>query len=127
MPKRSATFLLRLGSQIAHVRHERGLTQAGLAEDVGIDARSVQRIEAGRTAPSLERLCAIAESLGVRPGSLLDAAVGARKNPTSWATSAREETARAEASLQRTWDRVPPARRALALKMLRVLATDPED
>jgi transcriptional regulator with XRE-family HTH domain len=126
MSKRSATFLLRLGSQIAHVRHERGLTQAGLAEDVGIDARSIQRIEAGRTAPSLERLCAIAESLGVRPGSLLDAAVGARRNPTALATSARDESSRAETSLQRAWERVPATRRALALKMLRLLAQDEE-
>ncbi len=103
------------------------MTQAGLAEEVGIDARSVQRIEAGRTAPSLERLCAIAESLGVRPGVLLDAAVGARKNPSSWGTSARDETARADASLQRAWERVAPSRRGLVLRILRVLATDSEE
>jgi transcriptional regulator with XRE-family HTH domain len=126
MSSRNAVLPLRLGSQIAHVRHERGLTQAELAEDVGIDARSIQRIEAGRTAPSLQRLCAIAESLGVRPGALLDAATGARKGNPPLATAARDEGpgGRVDGSLLRAWERVPPRRRALAIKVLRLLATD---
>lgn len=120
---------LRLGSRISAARHERGLTQAELAEEVGIDARSLQRIEGGRTTPSLKRLCAIAEVLRVSPGVLLDDVVAPRKRARN-ATSARDagpSTDEPGASLLRVWARIDPPRRRIALKILRVLATEPLD
>lgn len=126
--KRSDDALqLRLGTRINSVRNERGLTQAQLAEEVGIEARSLQRIEAGRTTPSIPRLCAIAEVLGVTPGALLDGTVAPKKGTrASNARDAAPPLSRddASAALLRAWDRVPAPRRRLALKMLRLLASE---
>ncbi len=122
--------LLRLGTQIAHARQQRGLTQSQLAEAIGIEARSMQRIESGRTAPSLVRLVDIGEVLGIPPGRLLDAALGlpTRKSgaPLSGkgqAQLAREEVTLPDRALRRVWDRLRPEQRELALKLLRVLAS----
>lgn len=124
----SDTFLLRLGSKIALARQARALTQARLAEDIGVDARSLQRIEAGRAAPSLERLRHIASALGVTPGSLIDAAVGARDDlmDASGTAAAEERRSRDEAAIHRLWKRVPEGRKPLALKLMRVLASEPD-
>jgi transcriptional regulator with XRE-family HTH domain len=114
---------LRLGSRINQLRRERGMTQAQLAEEVGIEARSLQRIEGGRTTPSVPRLCVIAEVLRVSPGALLDHTVAPRRRARS--SSARDASRTSEAvdpSLLRVWERIPASRRSLALKILRLLA-----
>lgn len=68
--------------QLAAIRKKRGLTQADLAEQVGVQQPTLQRWETGKREPSLRQLHEIAAILGVEPGSLLDtvpiSAVGPR-------------------------------------------------
>lgn len=130
MNRRDDVLALRVGSRISAARHDRGLTQAELAEEVGIDARSLQRIEGGRTTPSLRRLCAIADVLRVPPGALLDTSVPPRKrgrNPTTTARDAAPAGDEPNASLLRVWARLAPSRRRTALKILRILAAEPTE
>jgi transcriptional regulator with XRE-family HTH domain len=127
MNAREDAFSLRLGSQINRARRERGWTQARLAEELGIDARSLQRIESGRTAPSLQRLREIADVLGVSCGALIDGAAPSKRRANS-ASAARDQGRDDDsASLLRVWSRVPSQRRRLALAMLRLLATEPSE
>jgi transcriptional regulator with XRE-family HTH domain len=129
MNRRDDVLALRVGSRINAARRDRGLTQAELAEEVGIDARSLQRIEGGRTTPSLKRLFAIADVLRVSPGALLDDVAVPRKRArnTAAARDAPRTTDEPNASLLRVWARLAPARRRIALKILRILATEPLD
>lgn len=128
MTRREDAFTLRLGTRIHQARRARGWTQARLAEELGIDARSLQRIESGRSAPSVQRLYQIAEVLGTSCAALLDGAA-ASKRRTNTASTARDRdrapSEEASASLLRAWSRIPAPRRRLALAMLRVLANEP--
>lgn len=54
-----------LGAHIAARRKQMQLTQAALAELVGIETVSLSRIETGTVLPSLARLSALADALGV--------------------------------------------------------------
>jgi len=54
------------------LRNRRGLSQAQLAEMVGVEQPTIQRWEKGKRLPDLEKLEALAGALGVTPGSLLD-------------------------------------------------------
>jgi transcriptional regulator with XRE-family HTH domain len=54
-----------LGLHIAEQRKKKQLTQADLAEKVGIDSVSLSRIETGTVLPSLTRLNALADALEV--------------------------------------------------------------
>jgi transcriptional regulator with XRE-family HTH domain len=53
-------------------RKRRGLSQAQLAEIVGVEQPTIQRWERGTRMPDLESLDALAKALGVTPGTLLD-------------------------------------------------------
>ncbi|MBI2060394.1 MAG: helix-turn-helix transcriptional regulator [Nitrospirae bacterium] len=53
------------------MRRRRGITQEKLAELVQIDARHIQRIEAGDGNPSLFLIVRLAGALAVPPSSLL--------------------------------------------------------
>jgi transcriptional regulator with XRE-family HTH domain len=68
-----------LGTHIATHRKQRQLTQAELAELVGIDTVSLSRIETGTVLPSLARLSALADALGVDVVEFL----GASRTPVS--------------------------------------------
>ena len=61
-------------SNVRRLRLERGLTQEALAEAIGIELRSLQRIEAARANPSITVLVNLADVLGVKPGELLEEA-----------------------------------------------------
>lgn len=123
MSSAADAFLLRVGSRIAKVRHTRNLTQSQLAEEIGVDARSLQRIEAGRAAPSLQRLREIAAALEVSVSSLFE---GASSYAESRGSAAREErnTRPEHANLLRVWERIPESRRVFALKVLRLLGNE---
>lgn len=54
------------------LRKRRGLSQAKLAELLGVEQPTVQRWETGSRMPDLDSLQALAKVLGVTPGSLLD-------------------------------------------------------
>ncbi len=57
---------------VRRLRLERGLTQEALAEAVGIELRSLQRIEAARGNPSITVMINIADVLKVKPGALFE-------------------------------------------------------
>ena len=65
---------VRLGEVIRQTRTRAALTQAGLAEKAGGDARTVQRIEAGRSATRPPTLGWLAAALGTTPAALLEEA-----------------------------------------------------
>ncbi len=60
-----------LGANVRRLRNERGLTQEALAEAVGVELRTVARIEAGTANVVLSTLVDLADALGVKPGALL--------------------------------------------------------
>lgn len=70
-----AAVLCLVNMNFAHrliaIRKQRGLTQATLAERVGIHVTQVRRYEAGSSAPTLDVLRKIATSLNVTTDSLV--------------------------------------------------------
>lgn len=60
-----------LGMAIRELRQKRGLSQGLLAEQVGVDRKTINRIENGRHSTSVSTLAAIAESLGEKPSSII--------------------------------------------------------
>lgn len=54
-----------LAIELAHYRAEHGLTQAQLAEHLGVDPEDVERMEDGTENPSLQELMFIAQRLGI--------------------------------------------------------------
>lgn len=62
----------KLGNQISSRRKELGITQAALAEVVGINTESISRIERGTALPSLTTLELIANHLQTSPSRLLE-------------------------------------------------------
>lgn len=61
-----------LGLRIRKARRDAGFTSAeGLARELGVSWRTVQRWETGRTKPDLDRLHEIAAALGVQASDLV--------------------------------------------------------
>jgi transcriptional regulator with XRE-family HTH domain len=60
-----------IGANVSRARARAGLTQEKLAEAAEVDLRFLQRVERGRTNLSVAVLVALADALGVAPGSLL--------------------------------------------------------
>ncbi|MDP2804366.1 MAG: helix-turn-helix transcriptional regulator [Gallionellaceae bacterium] len=60
-----------LGSNVAKRRKELGLTQAEFAQKIGADIVTISRFETGSSLPSLLRLEAIAQALGLPLAELL--------------------------------------------------------
>jgi len=54
-----------LGTKIQEIRKRKKLTQEMLADEVGIDPKSISKIENGNNYPSAETLTSIAQALGV--------------------------------------------------------------
>lgn len=67
--------------ELAALRKKRGLSQAALAELVGVEQPTIQRWEKGKREPDLENLKSLATALGVTPGSLLDGTAAAEIGP----------------------------------------------
>lgn len=55
---------LRIGSQVAAIRKEKGLTIRELAEDCGVTAQNITKIEHGKYNVSIDILGKICEALG---------------------------------------------------------------
>lgn len=60
-----------LGKVIRELRQRRGLSQGGLADRVGVDRKTINRIENGHHSTSVATLTAIAEGLGEKPSAIL--------------------------------------------------------
>lgn len=67
--------MITLGSMIRHLRGEANLTQAELAELIGITPSYLSHIESDRREPRIEVIRRIAQELPVWPGLLLGAVV----------------------------------------------------
>lgn len=59
-------------ARVTELRQRRGQTQADLADQVGISRAALNRLERGRADPHLSTLRALAQSLGVPVGDLVD-------------------------------------------------------
>ncbi|MDO4256347.1 MAG: helix-turn-helix transcriptional regulator [Kocuria sp.] len=60
-----------VGARLRELRHNRGLTQEQLAEQLGVTPRYLAGIERGERNLSLDTLDALAKGLGVESRSLL--------------------------------------------------------
>lgn len=58
--------------QLAAFRKRKGMTQAQLAERMGVEQPTVQRWERGRREPTIAQLHELAGHLGIEPGALID-------------------------------------------------------
>jgi transcriptional regulator with XRE-family HTH domain len=67
---------------ITRLRKKQKLTQARLAEMVGVEQPTIQRWETGKREPDLEALGQLAEALGVEPGAFFADDVTAPLGPT---------------------------------------------
>jgi transcriptional regulator with XRE-family HTH domain len=73
-------FYLNLGKQIAALRNERGLTQAQLAEVLGISQQQMLSFEKGRRRIAVVTLSILSDTLGVDARELLGAGTGRSTN-----------------------------------------------
>jgi transcriptional regulator with XRE-family HTH domain len=60
---------------IAALRKKLGLTQAQLAESVGVEQPTVQRWESGKREPDFDTLTTLAQALGVDPADFFDPSI----------------------------------------------------
>jgi len=61
-----------MGKTLRKLRMAKGLSQATLAERVGLSREYVNKIEAGKYDPPLSTINALAKALGVKVGRLLE-------------------------------------------------------
>ena len=64
-------LLKRLGNRVRKIRNEKGLSQVELANSIGKDQQSIQRLESGKVNPSFFYLYEISEGLEVELNELL--------------------------------------------------------
>ncbi len=60
------------GRRLRGVREHRGLSRDALATVSGLSHRALDYIELGHRKPTLSTIVALADALGVTPGSLVD-------------------------------------------------------
>ena len=65
-------LLKKLGERIREIRLEKGITQTHLANSIGKDQQSIQRLEAGNINPSIFYLHEIANGLGIQLKQITD-------------------------------------------------------
>jgi transcriptional regulator with XRE-family HTH domain len=65
LPRHMSTIKVRVGREIARRRASVGMTQAELAERVGVQPETISRLETGARAATLERLASLSVALGV--------------------------------------------------------------
>lgn len=61
----------KIGKLIAQLRKERGMTQEGLGETLGVSQRTVSRWETGRNMPDISLLAALGDALNISVAELL--------------------------------------------------------
>lgn len=77
------TFFIALGGRIARIRKEQGITQAQLAELIGVTQQTINSYKTGRRRVPVSLLPAIAKRLGVAVEALLgdDSKAVAKRGP----------------------------------------------
>lgn len=61
-----------IGFRVRQYRYTRGLNQRELAEKCGMEASNLNRIELGRTNPTIKSLCLVANGLEIPLHRLID-------------------------------------------------------
>lgn len=61
----------KLGENIKNIRLYKKITQAELAETIGVDKSFISNIENGKTNPTLSTITSLAKALKVSPNELL--------------------------------------------------------
>lgn len=103
-----------ISTRIQQARKARGLTQAQLANEVGIDPATVSRYESGRLVPDVAVLVNICEALGLVLTRLVDlSAVEAVHLMRS--TAGRLEYSAEQAQLIEVWSQLPPRDRKMVI------------
>ena len=64
-------LLLKLGERVKEIRNQKGLTQTELANKIGKDHPSINKLENGKVNPSYYFLYEVAQGLGVEVIELL--------------------------------------------------------
>jgi len=72
LEKSEKAYLKLLGDKIVTIRKERGLTQVGLAEELGTEHAQIGRLERGLTNSSIIVLRRIAAQFGVSVSELVE-------------------------------------------------------
>jgi putative transcriptional regulator len=70
--RRKKVMLVLLGKRVKRLREEKGFSQTELANTIGKDQPSIQRIEAGNINPSYIYLQEVAEGLGISMDKIVD-------------------------------------------------------
>lgn len=70
-PDRLLQWRREVGARVRDYRMLRNLTQEGLAGRLGVERRTIVRIELGTTSPPLDRILAVAAALDVVPAALM--------------------------------------------------------
>jgi transcriptional regulator with XRE-family HTH domain len=65
-------FLKKIGLRIVELRLKKGWSQRDLAFECGKEPQSIERVENGKTNPTIFYLKEIADALGVKISTLLD-------------------------------------------------------
>ena len=112
--KNDPELLKTVGESLRLAREARSVTQARLAELIGIEVETLSRYETGASSPSLTTLHRGARSLGLSLPELLEASA---VDPSADALGAELERV---AGLLQVMD---PSRRSLAIALLEVMAT----
>lgn len=69
------------GALIRALRLAEGMTQAALAQALGVSDKAVSKWENGRGAPDVSLLPQLSQLLGVDPGDLISSGGSCRKTP----------------------------------------------
>ncbi|KAA6459597.1 helix-turn-helix transcriptional regulator [Acidobacteria bacterium AB60] len=63
---------VRIGRRIRYFRTERGISQAMLADRIGLTRTNLSRIENGKAEPGIRTLVQIARALGLKVAQLVE-------------------------------------------------------
>jgi transcriptional regulator with XRE-family HTH domain len=103
-----------LGRRISALRKQRGLSQAELANRLGISASAMGMYEQGRREPSAETLVALSRELQVTTDFLLTGKIGSQPDSEAYTRMVRTLVDAADTRLERRQDR-PFSRQELAV------------
>lgn len=85
-PRGNRALAARLGEMLRRQRQDLAMSQADIAERIGVSPQQVQKYEAGRNQPSLMRAAMLRRATGVSLDELVDDALGDPAEPPEQAT-----------------------------------------
>jgi len=104
-----------ISTRVRSARKAAGLTQEELASRISVTPETISNIERARQVPSVETLCAMAETMAMAPAELLPEKVGAAAK-----SALRMEL---EDRVRASCDRLSEGDLAIAVTQLEALAT----